>query len=202
MIGVVRRGAFRHCGRDACRHRSFLTKRGTGDAALERWKSRETVRAHVPTSDSAGDVLLAQMVRYAANQWDSAARFSTRAGAIMTVGGGILVGSITLLTVGSPLSNLTRVIGWLLVGVSIVLAGWGVTSTGWKQPPNVDDTNLKTVLTAKAEALKQGLVLDYGDACRTNNIRLKNMRLRQDVALAILTAGTILIGLAYFASKP
>lgn len=165
---------------------------------IERWKFEKLLRDYVSSTDTIGDVLLKQMVQYASNQWDEAARFSTRAGGIMAVGGSILVGSIALLSGSAPTTLATRVAGWLLVAASIILAGWATGSSGWKTPPNLSDANLAEALLAKPEAVKQGLVLDYADACRQNNRRLKGMRSRQDLALVILTIGTLLVGLAYF----
>lgn len=152
------------------------------------------------STDTTGDVVLAQLVRYASNQWDSAQRFSTRAGGIIAIGGTVLAGSIALLAGTESTMLLVEVAGWILVVASMILAGWGRTSSGWKTPPNLSDASLSKVLKSKAEAVKQGLVLDYAEACRINNRRLRAMRIRQDIALAALAVGALALGLAHFVS--
>jgi len=60
------------------------------------------------SSDSAPSVMLDQMVRYASTQWDSADRLATKAAAILTFDGSVLVANVTLLSGSSLIDVLTR----------------------------------------------------------------------------------------------
>jgi hypothetical protein len=155
----------------------------------------------VAGKDTSPDVLLAQLVRFASLQWDQAGRSSTRAGVVITVAATVLGATVVLLS-GLTLPVLYIVVaGWILLVCSIILAGWAVSQREWSSPPSLRDTDLEAGFLAQPEAVKEGLVLDFAQACRENDGYLKQLQNRGNWALVALTIGMLVIGLAYLVVK-
>jgi hypothetical protein len=155
----------------------------------------------VPGSTTASDVLLDQMVRYASAQSDSADKFSTRAGAVLSLGGAAFAAGVTVISAPSRVSVTALVIGTGFLAISILLSGWAFKSSNWTLTPALDDAKIKAALAASAESVRKGLVLGYVEACRRNEDLLERVAQRVNAALVLIVLGIALLALSYVAGK-
>ena len=157
---------------------------------------------HGEPAPTSADTLLDQFVRYATTQWDSAGRFATKAAAVFTLAGTVLAASLTpLLGWGSPISEVTRVVGTVSLVAAIVATGITFWRRKWSLPPKLDLVGINNQLFADAELTKRALVIAYVIACDENETWLKHRSCTISIGMALTAVGTLLLALSYIAGK-